>query len=171
MLNRLAIFGAALAMLIASQVDAAPLDAQSVRSFVQSFYTWYASGVHDVSPLEVVLAKRPSVLSPELFRALKADDDAQRKVPDDIVGLDFDPFLNSQEQAGRYTVGAITMSDGIYRVEVRDLHSKQPAVIAQVASGDGKPVFVNFLYPGNGDLLRILKTLARERAQPSSQAR
>jgi hypothetical protein len=146
---------------------------QDVRAFVQSFYDSYvklSSGEHKLSPSEVVLAKRASVLSPQLFQALKADDDAQRKVPDDVVGLDFDPFLNSQEEASPCTVGKITLSHGIYMVEVRSKGStgKEPDVIAEVGQQGSNLVFVNLLYPGQGDLLGILKTLAKQREQPSS---
>jgi hypothetical protein len=160
---------------LASPVFAGSADrSQDVRTFVQSFYDSYvklASGEHSLSPSEVVLAKRASVLSPQLFRALKADDDAARKVPDEVVGLDFDPFLNTQEEASPCTVGKITLSHGVYMVEVRSKGStgKQPDVIAEVGQQSGNLVFVNLIYPGQGDLLSELKTLAKEREKPSPQ--
>ena len=174
MMIRIALSGVLLATALGFTAKAgSPDSSQAVRSFVQSFYNSYtalASGIHDSSPLETILAKRRSVLSPELFRALKADDDAQRKVSDDVVGLDFDPFLNTQEQAGHYTIGRITASQGIYRVEIRERGSsdKLPDVIAEVAREGGNLVFVNFIYPGNGDLLSVLKTLAQERDRAAS---
>lgn len=173
-MKRIAISSVALVALIVSQANAAPFGLQAVRMFVQSFYDSYtvlATGTHESSPLEMILAKRASVLAPELFRALKADVDAQRKVPDDVVGLDFDPFLNTQEEAGHYTVERITEGRGVYMAEIRarDSSGKQPEVIAEVAQQGGKLVFVDFLYPGQGDLLGVLRTLAKQREQASPQ--
>lgn len=174
MLNRFVASSALLAAIIASHANAAPGEPQAVRAFVQSFYDSYAalaSGTHNSSPLEMILARRASVLAPELYRALKADDDAQRKVPDDVVGLDFDPILNTQEEAGHYVVGRITPGHGTFAVEIRERGSKEPDVIAEVGRYAGKFVFVDFMYPEQGDLLGILRTLATQRAQSSPRGR
>jgi Protein of unknown function (DUF3828) len=144
----------------------------AARTFVQQFYGWYVpliTSPKGAPEWDIVLTKAQQNLDPGLYRALKADDDAQKKVPGEVVGLDFDPFLNSQDPGTRYTVGKITASHGGFLVEVRDagMKSKEPDVIANVARQDGRWVFVDFLYPGNGDLLGVLRNLAKDRATPS----
>jgi hypothetical protein len=46
--------------------------------------------------MEIVL-KSKYAFSPELASKLKEDLAAQEKSPGEIVGLDFDPFLNAQD--------------------------------------------------------------------------
>jgi hypothetical protein len=51
-------------------------------------------------------------------KGLKEDLAASKKSPGEIVGLDFDPFLNAQDIAERYLVGKITPKGDHYWVEV-----------------------------------------------------
>jgi len=146
--------------------------AASAHGFVDRFYAWYVPLI--VSPKgapgwDIVLTKARTDLSPELNLALKADSDASKKNANEVVGLDFDPFLNSQDPCQHYTVGKAAMGKGVFDVEIRCVGSKdkQPDLIAEVAQRNGQWMFVNFVYPGNGDLLKVLKQLAEERAKPS----
>jgi hypothetical protein len=45
----------------------------------------------------LAIKTKSSVFSPQLALALKEDSAAQAKAEGEIVGLDFDPFLNSQD--------------------------------------------------------------------------
>ena len=74
-------------------------DITAVQDFVQDFYNWYApasASRRSERPADLALHDRPAAFDPALARQLKEDSDAQVKVHDDIVGLDFDPFLCSR---------------------------------------------------------------------------
>ncbi|MBX9688707.1 MAG: YbjP/YqhG family protein [Candidatus Obscuribacterales bacterium] len=144
------------------------------KTFVQDFYNWYFAKTtspipKNSSPLDIALKLKKDAFSPELLRQLKADIDAQTKVPDEIVGLDFDPILNTQSQADRYQVGNVTAKGKSFLVEVYGFWDKKkspkPDVIPELISKDGKWQFVNFRYQNSGDsdLLSVLKTLRAER--------
>ena len=145
---------------------------QAAHAFVQGFYGWYVQQSQqdkDMSSVELALKDKPGLFSPEIVRALREDLAASAKSPDEVVGLDFDPFLNAQEVCAPYKVGKIKKVKGGYRVEVSGSCPKdcsdsgQPDVIAEVKRLGGKWVFTDFIYPGNGDLLIVLKSLKAER--------
>ena len=93
--------------------DKQPLDLQkSCKTYVQSFYAWYTSKAaqqKESSDWDRVLKSKRFTLSPELRRGLKEDADASAKSTDGIVGLDFDPFLDAQDEAERYVTGKVTV--------------------------------------------------------------
>lgn len=143
---------------------------KSARSFVNEFYSWYvpevlkfasvlpSESVRDKSgeaPSDLALKYRNYVFTPELFKALKEDSDAQDSCPGYICGLDYDPFLATQDPAELYELGKITRKGntylvevfGIYQVRRPELPEGVPAVIAEVARRNGRWVFTNFLYP------------------------
>jgi hypothetical protein len=135
---------------------------------VRAFYTWYVPkhGVEDV------LKYRRSALSPELYRALKEDLAASAKNSDEVVGLDFDPFLNAQDVAERYVIGKVTANADTFLIEIYGIWSgkknEKPEVVAEVARKAGQCFFVNFHYgktelPENENLLSVLKGLKKER--------
>lgn len=150
---------------------------KSCHTFVQSFYDWYAQR----PGLPRALRYRPLAFSPEIYRALKEDEEAQAKAPGEIVGLDFDPFLNSQDPIEHYVVGRIRLKgDDSCWAEVHaglaGAKSKESYVAAELANSDGRWHFVNFQYSSansdfsasvsTGGLLTLLKELreAREKA-------
>jgi hypothetical protein len=149
-------------------------DSDSVRNFVQDFYSWYvptsAQGPAD-RPSDLVLKKRPAAFDSTLARELKEDADAQSKSPGDIVGLDFDPFLAAQDPCERYEVVAVRKEVESFRVSVRGSggceNHEEPDVVAEVIAKDGGWLFANFHYPrsAGGDLLSILKKLRDDRKQ------
>ncbi|HEV2112098.1 MAG TPA: hypothetical protein VGT99_12145 [Gammaproteobacteria bacterium] len=143
---------------------------QSAHAFVQGFYDWYVQQSqqdNNLSGVELALKDRPEAFSEEIVRALREDLAASAKSPDEVVGLDFDPFLNAQEVCAPYKVGKTAKQGNTYRVEVYgscpDAGSHKPDVIAEMRARDGRWMFVNFIYPGNGDLLTVLKSLKEER--------
>ena len=153
-----------------------PKDLQkSCLDFVQNFYDWYAPKTQEQNAgntSDLALKYRSSAFSPELARQLRADSDAQAKVAGDIVGLDFDPFVNSQDPDERYVVGKITVKGDSYWVEVHSIRSgkkrEKPVVVAELMLKDGRWRFVNFHY-GERDrstdenLLSTLKSLRESR--------
>lgn len=148
---------------------------EAVKGFVQEFYNWYvpeALKTQETPAWNVALKYKRGEFSPALFRALKADSDAQAKASGEIVGLDFDPFLNSQDPCDRYEVGTVIPQGAGYRVDIYGVCSgkrnEKPDVVAELARKDGSWAFTNFLYPAiHRDLLGILKTQREERQKRS----
>lgn len=151
--------------------------ALSAKGFVQSFYTWYIPQMTKNVPVpsdQRILKERASSFSPTLLAMLKEDLAASAKVTDEIVGLDFDPYINGQDTPTRYLAGKVIPKDKCYWVEVFDLSSgkkgKDPAVIPEVKFVKGQWIFTNFHYPKthipeNENLIRILKALKASRLQ------
>jgi Protein of unknown function (DUF3828) len=147
--------------------------------FVQQFYNWYMATETALmkrnglgSALEVTLREKRSSLSPELVKGLKEDLAASKKSPAEIVGLDFDPFLNAQDIAERYLVGNVTPKGDHYWVEVFGVwngqKSSNPDVVPELAFDNGHWIFTNFHYgktdiPANENLISILEVLKKDR--------
>jgi len=137
------------------------------QTFVQSFYDWYT---RKGSNMDSVVAHRSSVLAPTLFAALRTDRDEQAKDPGEITGLDFDPFVDSQDPCDHYVAKTPVPSGQRYRVPVfgtcpePDKPSATPDVIVELERKGVSWVFVNFYYPGTKtDLLTLLKGYADDR--------
>jgi len=165
------------AAICASQapVDNSGQTADSAKDFVQRFYDWYVPQARKTQAEPAwgaALKYKRDAFSSALFQALKEDSEAQAKVSDDIVGLDFDPFLNTQDPCDRYEVGAVNPQERGYRVDIYGVCSgkrkARPDVVAQLARQGDSWAFTNFLYPSiHTDLLATLRTLREERQKPS----
>jgi hypothetical protein len=148
---------------------------KSCRAFVQDFYDGYLRELKKEStPPDLTLKYRPAALARDLLRQLREDHAAQAKNRDEIVGLDFDPYLNAQDIADRYVLGAVRRQGTTYRVEVFGVwegrKSAKPDVEPELAYQGGRWTFVNFHYgrgqaSGSDNLLSILRQLRKERQQ------
>jgi hypothetical protein len=148
---------------------------QSCRDFVQRFYEWYVPKALDIqggSSSNLALRYKSREFSPELARQLKEDSEAQARNSAEIVGLDFDPFLASQDPSEHFVVTSISQKNGSYLVEVYGTSEGQRRehVVPELVRKNGRWIFVNFHYPDvereygkNGDLLTILKNLREDR--------
>jgi hypothetical protein len=161
-------------LLSASAAWADEAGQKQAPNFVQKFYDWYvpiALKPGKTPSSDLALVKRGSLFDPSLLRALKADAEAARKSPGDIVGLDFDPFLNAQDPDDKYVVGGVTETAGLYLVSVygvrKGKREAKPSVVAELKPAKDSFVFTNFRYGADGDLVAILKQLADDRANPS----
>lgn len=148
---------------------------QSCKAYVQKFYDWYVPELFrekNTWASETALSRKEFSFSSELRKALKADFAASAAVSGEIVGLDFDPFTNSQDPFHKYVVaraaviGPRCVTD-IYGVE-KGRMSKTLDLQAELSRESGAWEFVNFHYPPSGtvkksDLLTILKLLATDR--------
>ena len=109
--------------------------------------------------------------NPALVTALRADSAASVANPGEVVGLDMDPFLNSQDPCNRYAPTAVRRDGATFLVDVVGSGGcpshREPDVTVRIAFRGTTPVFVNFLYlkPANDDLLHLLAQLASERAK------
>ena len=88
-----------------------------------------------------------------------------------IAGLDFDPFLGSQDPGERYEVGTIAQKGSSQWADIHGVWAAQRSsstdVVAELVLQDGHWTFVNFHYPDGSALLTILKLL-REGRQKST---
>ena len=144
---------------------------ESCQRFVQAFYDWYLSkeavlGNSATPSMDAVLKRKANVLSPELYRRLKKDRAAQENCPGYICGLDFDPFLYSQDPSAHFKALSVTHKGSGYWVEVYGIESgkRREHVIPELIQQNGHWIFVNFHYGKNkwtddSNLLRILKDL------------
>jgi hypothetical protein len=151
---------------------------RACKRSVQEFYDWYIPRLMRevrTPALTQALTIRTNRFSRELRRRIAEDSAAAAKSPDEIVGLDFDPFVNSQDPAARYVVKKASRAGKSIRVEVHAVvdgkPSKTPDVIPELVLSGGRWTFVNFHYPAAGDqpksnLLQVLKELRAGRQKP-----
>ena len=148
----------------------------SAQRFVQSFYDWYTpiarrTIMSDTGGAQIAVKRQAEVFSRELLDALRADLTARAKGEE---GLDFDPFLFSQDTpCEHYQADRVLRQRDSYRVDVRAICDGEPADSAHVAAelrpSGGSWQFVNFYYspaPTPDDLIGVLKGLSEERRKP-----
>ena len=143
--------------------------AQEVSKFVQGFYDWYVPRALKSDVELQTLKEKAPMFTPELRNALIEDRKAQEKVSNEIVGLDFDPFLNSQDLADTYTVKKIehkgkTWLASVYGHYKGTKEDSAPSVMAQVEKTKTGWRFTNFLYEKD-NLLGVLKQLKKDRTK------
>jgi hypothetical protein len=141
----------------------------AARAFVQSFYDWYvpiANKDNSGPAWYSVLDRRPFVLSDSLRNAMQNDREQASKAVGEIAGLDFDPFLASQDPCERYVAGDSINAGPIYHVPVYGICGKtrreKPDLVADVVRHDTVWTFADFRYPNahDGQLTRILKRMS-----------
>ena len=102
---------------------------QSCSAFTQDFYNWYVSVGHqqhnDKAAAEILVEQKPDVLGGALLKALKEDFEVQRRSEGEIAGIDFDPFLNSQDPSSRFIVENVVVKNGDCLATVRGVESGQ----------------------------------------------
>ena len=170
MVRRTLPFLLSLAVAALQAQEAKPED--SVRKFAQDFYRWYvpiAFKENKGPAFGIAIKQRPSSFSPQLLQALRDDAEAQAKAIGEMVGLDFDPFLNSQDPSNHYVIGQINRKTDGYWVDIHtskseETHAKS-RIIAVVNQSGGHWFFSNFRFPDGGDLLETLQGLKHDRQQ------
>jgi hypothetical protein len=126
---------------------------ESCRAFVQKFYDWYWNqfadraadpkfDLHQLHWYDDALQLKPAVLSPELVRLIGKDEAASKAAGGDIVNLDFDPFLASQDAQGKYEVQNAVVRGNVCDVTMKARGNVRPELRK---SSDGW-MFVNFHY-------------------------
>ncbi|HUN89330.1 MAG TPA: hypothetical protein VMU28_11090 [Terriglobales bacterium] len=155
----------------AQQPTLSPTEA-SCRVFVQGFYDWYlprASRSADAYP--AVLKSKAQLFSPTLVQALKQDYAASKANPNEVVGLDFDPFLNSQDPSTKFSVSRVKVTGTKCSTEVHGITDgvNNEEVHPELSFVNGNWQFVNFRYEQGSDLLSMLKSLKAERQKADGQ--
>ncbi|MCU1305747.1 MAG: hypothetical protein JWN45_442 [Acidobacteriaceae bacterium] len=159
------------AFVASAPAQAAPKAEASCRAAVQKFYDWYVPEVFrekQTWAAKSALESKEFAFSPELRKSLREDFAASAANKSEIVGLDFDPFLASQDPAHKYVVDKVLVKDGHCRADVYGVESgkkaKKPDVRPELQLRGKTWVFVDFHYPQeNGSLLSILRELRKDR--------
>jgi hypothetical protein len=148
---------------------------ESCRKFVQEFYDWYLPIVQGQASnkgpaWDMALKYGGDAFSPELSARIREDSDAQSKA-DEIVGLDFDPFLNSQDPSEQFFVQNVARKGDTCSAEVYGIEAgqRQEKVLPEVRFKDGRWVFVDFHYEKDSSVLEILKQLREDRQKYGSK--
>jgi hypothetical protein len=149
-------------------------DSAEAVAFVATFYRWYTPITHRTTSgpaFVVALRSRRAAFTPALYRALEADADAQAKVKGDIVGLDFDPFLYSQDPCERYEPARAVRQRGGFRVTVVAICDGKldadAAILVDVERQNTPWALANFAdHEGMNDLRSTLRALAESRRKP-----
>jgi hypothetical protein len=174
----LAVLALACSLPIAGQKQSA---INSCGHAAQSFYDWYVPLLASNTPAsahstEIALRQQRYPFSSQLRSLLAADAKASARQPSEIVGLDFDPFTNSQDPGDPpgdpYVIGKIQLANNSCLVEMHDVSEGVPgasiAVTAELERRNGRWTFINFHYPEpppQDNLKSILRTLAAARNQ------
>src|ERR1700730_1157258 len=130
------------------------------HEFVQKFYNWYVpfSAHSKTLACKEVLKAHPEYFSRALAPMLKKNIADMERTGG--LGLDFDPFLNSQDPPSKYVVGPADGTDEGYAMKVYSVRdgrrASKPDVIAVVENQHNSWVLTNFHYPEQGTSLRQL---------------
>lgn len=143
----------------------------SARTFVQKFYNNYLplSNHPGVRPPWITAIKTsPKSFDPTLTKLLMDDARASAKSKNEIVGLDFDPFLNSQDPAQTYIASTVNAGSGTFYVQLdaryAGMKPERGVVTAVLKPSTSGWVFINFLYGKESSLISVLKQLKKERS-------
>ena len=149
----------------------------SCRKFVQAFYDWYVPHlIHGQgnSAYETVLRRKTKLFTSDLHAKLVDDFEASAKNPDEVVGLDFDPFLNSQDPSEKFVVRNVVLKDHTCFASVRGVQSGKwmERVTPQLVMQSESWQFADFHYAESdtaeeSSLLSILSNLKKLREVPN----
>lgn len=154
-------------------------DVAAVRAFARRFYSWYVPAATGKDPKSLLqTSQMRAAVAPDLLARLQSDSEAQGKeASGDLVGLDFDPFLASQDPCDRYDAGRVTRRGPVFAVEIHGAGGCSshdgPDLVADVSRHEGSWRFVNFHYPGQvpTDLLTLLDRLREDRRKSAPAPR
>ncbi|MBX3132286.1 MAG: hypothetical protein KF689_02710 [Gemmatimonadaceae bacterium] len=167
-LRRLATAALAATLLLPSSAQAQ----DDAKAFVDRFLAVYHSQFEqeeersaEWDPVAAVAA----FFTPQLARALAEDRAAAVASTEEIVGLDFDPFSNSQDPCETYRTGRSAQRADTVMVEILgDCHGQIPLIpdaVFLLVRRDGSFAIADIAYPQGGSLLGILRHLAEMRRQ------
>jgi hypothetical protein len=141
--------------------------ASSAVRFVESFYAWYqASGER----FETAVRDSPAVFDRPLLEAMQVDLEAQARHPEEVVGLDWDPFLAAQDPCNPYRAQQAARRQDTILVSIRGMcpdreAAAAPDVVAELRWLRGRWVFTDFRHGSDsGSLMQDLAELRRARA-------
>ena len=107
---------------------------------------------------DITFKRNRTKFTPELLALLDADERKQAATPDEVVGLDFDPITNAQDEATGYQITGTTHegADAIVAVTVKFGRTDVSKVRVRLSPSGQTWRIANVLYD-EGDLVTILK--------------
>ncbi|HSU17207.1 DUF3828 domain-containing protein [Longimicrobium sp.] len=161
--RRLSITASLLALAVAAQAcgagaNAAPPDPTAVVT------TLYRDHFAHEQNWDRTYKRQRALFAPDLAALIDADIRAAEANADEIVGLDFDPLTNAQDEMTAFQVGPATRggASATVGVVVRQ-DSARTNLRVRLARSDAGWRVTNIHYP-EGDLVSILRQLAAGRA-------
>ncbi|MBL0937716.1 MAG: hypothetical protein IBJ03_02415 [Gemmatimonadaceae bacterium] len=143
-------------------------DEADAAQFVRGVYAAYLprSERSGIGALDSLILEQPESFSDSLRAGLLRDASRRRENPGEIVGLDFDPLLASQDPCEDYVPGTAIRVDSLVRVAIHSVcqgvRSADAVVVAEMVRRGTQWQFTNFIYePSAGDLLQILHSNER----------
>jgi hypothetical protein len=128
--------------------------AQTAEAFVTAFYRGHFARRQR---WDLTFARERAKFAPDLLALLDADARKQAATPDEVVGLDFDPVINAQEEATRYKVSGVERDGDASIVTVSVYFGTEHRTVRVRLEPFGTSWRIaNFLYE-EGDLISILK--------------
>jgi hypothetical protein len=140
-----------------------PTPQQFVKQFYVDFYPQYlkymSSKDRSLSDYKK-LFERKKYFSSRLSSCLIENERRQLAAKGRIAGLDFDPFIDAQDDVGSPIVGENKKVNNKYFVLVNFSMCPNHQVVVELASGPEGIVISNFIYPDEKtDLIRISSAL------------
>jgi hypothetical protein len=131
-------------------------DLRAAHDFVQGFYDWYTpigTSMRVREPaMNIAVRKRSSSIDSTLLRLLRIDVAHQNDSPGYITGIDYDPFLSSNDPCERYNAGSVTVRSNHYRVNVvGECNPEYPKSFIAVVRKDGKRWLLENVEDGKGN--------------------
>jgi hypothetical protein len=152
----------ALPFLLGAQAKAVKNPSVAPQRFLDEFYQWYTPLTHKnntTTAWDVAVKLKGKSFSAQLARLLKQDSVAKASCRE-LIGLDFDPFLNTQDPSQQYKVGNVTRTGETYRADIYRVaagqQAKKPDLTAEFTKKNDGWMFLNFFYPNGTNLLAIL---------------
>jgi len=145
----------------------------SCQNFVQNFYDWYVPATLDESGIlasNVAIKEKEYKFDPILLGLLKEESKKHFKKNGDISGLDFDPFLATQDPYPKYNVLKATIKNDICFAEIEAMSLsgvwKGVSVVVELKFNEGEWRFKNFHYGRTKDkadenLIDLLKEIVK----------
>ena len=164
--GRIRMAAVATLLMLACTRSGPTISADSARRAVDGFYGWYVP-MQKQTPGATMRAvhDRAALFSPALAAALRADSVASAASPNEVVGLDGDPFLNAQDSCDRYASAGVAEVGDRFLVQVLGSggcpdHTAADVTV-EVTPTNGNPVFTNFIYSprDRDDLMSLLAYL------------
>jgi hypothetical protein len=152
--------GVALVSLLASAAPAQSSSGAKRRpappdAVVRSLYTDHFAHQQNIA---TTFQRKRVVFAPELRRLMDESFRKQRANPDEIVGLDFNPLTNAQEEANSFEVGSPIYEQTEAVVPVKVVFGTEPSTIRVRLVLIAQRWYVSNVMYDEGDLLAILKS-------------
>lgn len=145
------------------KTDPRPAQAQFVKEFYDNFYPAYKRYMEGNNRKLSDFKKlfEPKNYFTDTLSSLLIDDERRQLAhPGEITGLDFDPFIDAQDDVGKPIVGETKANGAKTLVTVTFSMVPKHKVLIELSSGQGGLVISNIIYPDEKtDLLKLFSKI------------